>query len=194
MTAHAFPASHRRALVATLITLAASTACGSSAGVEGTDATSATPTSETPVATTTPSSEAEVAPIEGTWSTATLQRAAFRKALPKQGLGAHSEAFVSELGTTVELTLEIGAGFWTLYAGMDDAARTVTDRGTYELKGKRVLVRPNSGGENLFGWHIDGEELALELVSTTEPPYDGVPAETYQRGFYTTSEFIRETS
>lgn len=55
--------------------------------------------------------------------------------------------------------------------------------------GNRVLVRPNSGGENVFMWRVTGDELSLDLVSTTEPPYEGVPAETYQRGLYTTSPF-----
>ena len=35
---------------------------------------------------------------------------------------------------------------------------------------------------------------ALALVSTTEPPYEGVPAEVFQSGYYATSAFTREAS
>ena len=137
---------------------------------------------------------AEATPIDGIWSTPMLTPIAFRKALTEQRLGEHADAFVAELGSSVELTLEIDSGYWTLYSGIDEQPRIVTDRGTFELYGKRVAVRPNSGGENIFRWKVAGDELALTLVSTTEPPYEGVPAEVFQSGFYATSAFTREES
>ena len=57
-----------------------------------------------------------------------------------------------------------------------------------------MVVQPNSGGKNMFRWKVTGDELALTLVSTTEPPYEGVPAEVFQSGYYATSAFTREAS
>ena len=36
-----------------------------------------------------------------------------------------------------------------------------------------------------------GDRLTLEWVSTTQPDYNGVPDEVYQRALYMTSEFTR---
>ena len=99
--------------------------------------------------------------------------------------------FLAGFGEEVELTLEVGGGFWTLSSSVDGGATAMTDRGRFELEGKKVVVRPNSGGKNTFRWTVAGDELALDLVSTTEPPYEGVPAETFQRGLYTASPFAR---
>jgi hypothetical protein len=70
----------------------------------------------------------------------------------------------------------------------------VTDRGSFEIDGRQVTVLPNSGGENTFRWKVVGDRLTLDLVSTTEPPYEGVPAEVFQRGLYTTSPFTEDAS
>ena len=191
----------RRTVMAALVVTAAA-GCASSESGEEPSATSSEPsveasaepsaeTSETPAAE---AAQTAAAPIEGTWSTSRLTPRDFRAALTEQGLGDHADAFVSELGRQVELTLEVEAGFWTLSASMDGAAAAVTDRGTYELEDARIRVLPYAGGENVFRWSVEDDELALALVSTTEQPYEGVPAETYQRGWYTTSAFARDAS
>ena len=113
---------------------------------------------------------------------------------PEQGVGRHADAFLSDFGESVALTLEVGGGFWTLSSSIDGGATAVTDRGSFEVGGKQVTVLPNSGGENTFRWKVVGDELMLDLVATTEPPYEGVPAEVYQRGLYTTSPFTADAS
>ena len=184
------PVRRWRALAVVLAGLTLTAACGTSSSDDGTEATStSTPTTEesaTEVAT-----EGKVSPIDGTWATATIGAGDFRRALARQGLGEYADHFVSDMGNEVDLTLEISDAFWTLSSSSNGRPPSVTDRGTFTMQGERVLVRPHSGGENLFRWNVDGDELTLKLVSTTEPPYEGVPAETYQRGLYTTSSFQR---
>ena len=60
-------------------------------------------------------------------------------------------------------------------------------------------------GDPVFDLHVGGkmeirstvsldgrDELSLAFLSTTEPPYEGVPAEVFQRGLYTTSAFTKD--
>ena len=186
----------RTTVVAVLAAVTLASGCASSGAGSANDAASP---SSTPSSTPTPSeteAEAEAAeatPIDGTWTTPTLGPTDFRRVLAEHGLGNHASAFLSDFGKAVDLTLEVGGGFWTLSSSIDGGATTVTDRGRFEIDGTRVTVLPNSGGENIFRWKVSGDELTLDLASTTEPPYEGVPAETYQRGLYTASPFRRMT-
>jgi hypothetical protein len=185
---------HRTAAVAVLGVLALTAGCGSSDG--GSPEDTNTPTSSSTVTPTETETETETetieaTPIDGTWTTPTLAPADFRRVLEAHGLGDHATTFLAGFGKEVALTLEVGGGFWTLSSSIDGGATAMTDRGTFEIEGRRVVVRPNSGGKNTFRWKVAGEELTLDLVSTTEPPYEGVPAETFQRGLYTTSPFAR---
>ncbi len=178
-------------LVVTALALAVSAGCGSPTDVGDTSST----TTEAPIAET-PSASVDPEPVEGTWTSLGIARADFRRALARHGLGEHAEAFATKagLGRSVDLTLEVSEKFWTLYVGMDGQAGGLADRGTYELQGQRVVVQPNSGGKNVFRWTVTGNELALTLVSTTEPPYEGVPAEVFQSGYYATNAFTRDPS
>ena len=164
---------------------------GSTGDAEPSPSSSTPPSSETE---TSADAAAEATPIDGTWTTPTLAPADFRRALTEQGVGRHADAFLSDFGESVALTLEVGGGFWTLSSSIDGGATAVTDRGSFEVGGKQVTVLPNSGGENTFRWKVVGDELMLDLVATTEPPYEGVPAEVYQRGLYTTSPFTADAS
>ena len=184
------------AAVLAALTLAAG--CGSSDGGSTDDAaspsTSSTPSATATAAETTTEAAAEATPIDGTWTTPALTPAACRRGLVAHGLGKHAGTFVSDFGETVDLTLEVGEGFWTLSSSIDGGATAVTDRGSFEIDGTQVTVLPNSGGENTFRWKVSGDKLTLDLVSTTEPPYEGIPAEVFQRGLYTTSPFIADAS
>jgi hypothetical protein len=188
VTRHLSP-RHCTKVAAVLAGLTLAVGCGSSEAGSADDAvaapSSSTPTSETSTETI------EATPIDGTWTTPTLAPADFRRVLTSHGLGKHADAFLSGFGEAVDLTLEVGGGFWTLSSSIDGGATAVTDRGGFEIDGKQVIVQPSSGGKNTFRWKISGNELTLDLVSTTEPPYEGVPAETYQRGLYTASPFGR---
>lgn len=194
MTHHRNPGRRRRGLTVVLAGLTLTAACGSSgagsesASVSTDPASSSTPASE-PSASSSATPEVETTPIDGTWTTPTLVPADFRRVLAAHGLGTHAETFLSDFGDAVDLTLEVGGGFWTLSSSIEGGAMATADTGTFEMQGKRVLVRPRSGGENLFTWRVTDGELTLGLVSTTEPPYEGMPAETSQRGLYTASPF-----
>ncbi len=178
----------------TLAAFTLAAGCGSTDG-DSTDDETAPPASSSPTASeptpSTPSQPDEVTPIDGTWTSPTLAPADFRRVLAAHGLGAHADTFLSELGEEVDLTLEVGGGFWTLSSSIDGGATAVADRGNVEVDGKQVTVLPSSGGENTFRWKVAGDELTLDLISTTEPPYAGIPAETYQRGLYTATPFGR---
>lgn len=195
MTQHRIPGPRRRRVVVVLAGLTLMSACGSSEPAsEDTPAASAPPatsssTAPEPSASVAATSEVETTPIDGTWTTPTLAPSDFRRTLTRHGLGAHADTFLAGLGEAVDLTLEVGGGFWALSASINGEPMSMADRGTFEMQGRRVLVRPSSGGENLFRWRVADGELALALVSTTEPPYEGLPAETYQRGLYSTSPF-----
>ncbi|RYB92401.1 hypothetical protein EUA06_05445 [Nocardioides glacieisoli] len=181
---------HRTVAVAVLGVLTLTAGCGSSDGGSPEDAN--TPTSSSTEAPPEPETETEAAeatPIDGTWTTPTLAAADFRRVLAAHGLGTHADTFLSEYGDAVDLTLELGGGFWTLSSSIDGGATALADRGSFELDGTKVVVRPSSGGRNTFRWKVAGDELTLDLVSTTEPPYEGVPAETFLRGLYTASSF-----
>jgi hypothetical protein len=183
---------HCTTIATVLAGLALAAGCGSSDAGSADDAASP-PSSSTPTssASETETETAEVTPIDGTWTTPTLTPTDFRRVLTAHGLGKHTDAFLSGFGEAVALTLEVGGGFWTLSSSVDGGATAVADRGSFEIDDKTVVVLPNSGGKNTFRWKVAGDELTLDLVSTTEPPYEGVPAETYQRGLYTASPFGR---
>ena len=189
MAAHRPISSHPALLVASaVLALTSVTGCESS-DADPTDDAAAPATSETPAATPTETETAEVTPIDGTWTSPTLAPTDFRRALTAHGLGTHADAFLADFGRAVVLTLEVGGGFWTLSSSIDGGATAVTDRGSFEIDDQQVKVLPNSGGTNTFRWKVAGDELTLDLVSTTEPPYEGVPAEVFQSSLYTTSPF-----
>lgn len=197
MVMRRFSPPRRTRVAAAVAALALTAGCGSTdTGPTDEPASASSGSSPTSSGTETETSTetAAATPIDGTWSTSTLAPADFRSALTAHGLGKHADAFLSGFGEAVVLTLEVGGGFWTLSSSIDGGATAVTDRGTFEVDDQRVRVLPNSGGENTFRWDVSGDELTLDLVSTSEPPYEGVPAEVFQRGLYTSAPFTAGAS
>lgn len=189
MVTRHFSPRRRTRVAAAVAALTLAAGCGSSDAGSSDDA--ASPSSSSTPTSASGTETAEVTPIDGTWTTPTLAPTDFRRVLATHGLGKHTDAFLSGFGEAVALTLEVGGGFWTLSSSVDGGASAVTDRGRFEIDGKQVVVLPNSGATNTFRWTVAGDELTLDLVSTTEPPYEGMPAETFQRGLYTASPFGR---
>ncbi|SFA82507.1 hypothetical protein SAMN05192575_101632 [Nocardioides alpinus] len=196
MVEHDASPRHWTRLAAGLAGLTLVTACGSSATPDPDTASpapspsvSSEPSPEPETGTETETETEQATPIDGTWTTPTLTSADFRRSLGRERLGVHADAFLEEFEGEVDLSLEIRGGFWTLSGGIDGRAPSVVDRGTVEARNGRVVVSPSSGGENIFRWKLTDGELSLALVSTTEPPYAGVPSETYQVGLYGTSPF-----
>jgi hypothetical protein len=89
------------------------------------------------------------------------------------------------------IELRVQAGQWTAYRASGSGTPTVNDRGTYTIDGNTLLYRPNAGGLNTYRWSVTGDQLTLIFLSTTEPDYEGIPNDVFQRAFYTTVAFHR---
>ena len=61
------------------------------------------------------------------------------------------------------------------------------------MKGDTVKVT-HSTGSTTHRWTVNGDRLTLEWDSTTQPDYNGVPDEVYQRALYMTADFTKDKS
>jgi hypothetical protein len=174
------------AAAAAIVVAATLAACGSSSPPGQAGLTSAA----APPMTT---GDSPAAPVEGTWKTPPFGRTAITNTLTAAGLGAHAERFfkMDETREDLVITLRVEAGQWTAYRASGSGAQTVNDRGTYTIDGNTLLYRPNSGGLNTYRWSVANDQLTLTFVSTTEPDYEGIPNEVFQRAFYTSIAFRR---
>jgi len=179
-----------RRRLSTLITVAVIAAATGGCAAETEAPRSADP-AQTSTTTTVGESAPAAGPEEGTWMSEPLDRDAFRRTLAAAGLGDYAPQFVADVGDEVVLTLELGDGFWTQYRAVDGAAEEVNDRGTYEVVGRAFVFSPDAGGANTYRWTVEKDRLTLRFVSTTEAPFEGAPAEVYQRGYYTAAPFTR---
>jgi hypothetical protein len=170
---------------AAIVVAAAVAACGSSSPPGQALASAAAP----PVTT----GDSPAAAVEGTWTTSPFGKTAITNTLTAAGLGAHVERFfkVDETPEDLVITLRVEAGQWTAYRASGSGMQTVNDRGTYTIDGNTLLYRPNSGGLNTYRWSVANDQLTLTLISTTEPDYEGIPNEVFQRAFYTSVAFRR---
>lgn len=132
-------------------------------------------------------------PVEGTWKTQPFGRSAIAATLMAAGLGQHVDQFFQTDRTPEDLviSIRIDASQFTAYRENGGGVPTVNDRGTYTLERGTLLYRPNSGGVNTYTWSVSGDQLKLTFVSTTEPDYEGLPNDVFQRAFYTTASFHR---
>jgi hypothetical protein len=167
----------KRRFAAALVAMALA-GCGSDA-----------PPAATPQAATPTAGSA----VEGTWATQPFGRDAIAGTLTAAGLNEHVQRFftIDETPNDLVITLRLAAGQWTAYRAAGSVAASVNDRGTYTVEGGMLLYRPNAGGLNTYRWSITGDRLSLTFVSTTEPPYEGLPNDVFQRAFYTTVPFTR---
>jgi hypothetical protein len=131
--------------------------------------------------------------LEGTWHTEPISLRDAEATLRKHGLGKWTKKFRTDPpfeGETV-LILEV-KDEWDLYGESDGGARAEIDYDAeYLVKGDTVTVT-HSTGSTTHRWSVDGDRLTLEWLSTTQPPYEGVPDEVYQRALYMTAEFTRD--
>jgi hypothetical protein len=171
---------------AAIVVAATLAACGSGSPPGQAGLTSAAPPPMT-------AGQSPASPVEGTWKTSPFGRAAIANTLTTAGLGAHIERFfrIDETPDDLVIALRVQAGQWTAYRASGSGAPTVNDRGIYTIDGNTLLYRPNAGGLNTYRWSVTGDELTLTFVSTTEPDYEGIPNDVFQRAFYTTVAFHR---
>ena len=130
--------------------------------------------------------------LEGTWRTEPITLDDAETTLRKHGLGKYIKKFRTDPpfeGETV-LILDV-KDEWDLYGESDGGPRSEIDYDAdYLVKGDTVKVT-HSTGSTTHRWSVDGDRLTLEWDSTTQPSYNGVPDEVYQRALYMTSEFTR---
>jgi len=83
---------------------------------------------------------------------------------------------------------------WDLYGESEGGPREEIDYDAeYLVKGDTVKVT-HSTGSTTHRWSVDGDRLTLEWASTTQPAFNGVPDEVYQRALYMTAEFTKDDS
>ncbi len=153
--------------------------CGSDGGT----------TSDEPAAS--PSKAAS--PLEGTWRTEPITLSDAEATLRKHGLGKYIKKFRTDPpfeGETM-LILDVKKE-WDLYGESDGGPRAEIDYDAdYLVKGDTVTVT-HSTGSTTHRWSVDGDRLTFEWDSTTQPDYNGVPDEVYQRVLYMTAEFTKD--
>ena len=175
-------------LVAMLVVLAGVAAgCG---GSEDEDSTSsnAAPTTTAPAVENDDAASA----VEGTWQSPPLSAAAAQDVLRTADLDEWAEPWiVYEEGG---LTFKLEAGQWTVEKRLGDNPPRGVDRGTFTADGDTLQYTPYAGGVNTYRWTVTANQLVLEFVSTTEPDFQGVPAEVFQRALYTVAPFERAPS
>ena len=139
----------------------------------------------------TPSKSAS--PLEGTWRTEPITLDDAEATLRKHGLGKHIKKFRTDPpfeGETV-LILDV-KDEWDLYGESDGGPRQEIDYdAAYKVDGDEVTVT-HSTGSTTHRWSVEGDRLTLEWDSTTQPPYNGVPDEVYQRALYMSADFTRD--
>ena len=135
-----------------------------------------------------------VSRLEGTWRTGPISERDAEATLRRYGLAKWITRFrpVSPLAEVTRLILVIRDGAWNLYGKSGSGAREKIDYDAdYVVKGNKV-EKIHSTGVTTFRWSVDGDALTLEWVKTTEPPYEGIPDEVFQRALYMTSDFKRQ--
>jgi hypothetical protein len=146
---------------------------------------------EEPAAKSSPPAPA----LEGTWRTEPISLSDAEATLRNNGLGKWVKKFKIDppfQGETV-LILDV-KDEWDLYGETDGGPREEIDYDAdYTVDGDTVEVT-HSTGSTTHRWSVDGDRLTLEWLSTTQPAYNGVPDEVYQRALYMTAEFTRDKS
>lgn len=153
------------------------------------DAPSDQPSATSSAAFSEPASD----PLEGVWQTVPISEDDAETTLRQHDLSNHVERFGSFTPFTeaMELILDIHDGEWDLYGQPRGGARQEIDYDAeYTIDGDEVVV-VHSAGATTFRWSVDGETLSLEWLSTTLPPYKGIPEEVFQRALYMTEDFER---
>ena len=149
------------------------------------------PVAEPPATTTSADTEGD--PLEGTWQTDVISQAEAEKTLKEHGLGQHIEDFrpLSPIQRDTVLILHLHRGEWDLYGKAEGGARKEIDfDAAYTVLGDEVVVA-HADGATTFRWSVEGGTLTLTWLSTSLPPYKGLPDEAFQRVLYMTRAFER---
>jgi hypothetical protein len=165
----------------------------------GSDDTTSDPVAAEPSApadeATSPAAETPEAasPLDGTWKTSAISTADAEDTLRRYGLAKRIDEFRSNspfAGDTV-LILQVADGGWDLYGKSKSEGRYEIDyNAESRVEGSNVVVS-HATGSNKFRWSVEGDALTLKWLSGSNPPYEGIPDEVFQRALYMTSDFER---
>ncbi len=145
-----------------------------------------------PVGPPSPPAQAERTPsaksaLEGRWRSALLDEQDLRAALEAAGGSAFADQVLPSL-RPVPFRLVWVVTYETAALSLVSAGESVVlDQTTVAVAvdGDRVTVAPRfADGATVHRFVVDGDELRLTFVSTSEPDSDGVPGEVWQRLLY----------
>jgi hypothetical protein len=164
---------------------------GALAACSGADGSDATPGDIPPA--TAPSPHDTTPAAQGAWQSPPLSLTAIQDTLRAGGLEHWFEQWLASSGFQQDtvINLYLDGGEWLAEKAAAGEPPVAIDRGTFTTEDDGLRYTPSSGGTNTFQWTITGDQLDLELVSSTEPAYLGVPGEVYQRAIYTVATFNR---
>ena len=150
------------------------------------------PADPTPARTST--APAGATPLEGTWVSDPLRPSDVRAAARAAGEPTAAASMLEELpaaGFRVVLVVR-GSSLRTLVRS-DGAEDVVLDEEVISTTGPELELRTLFGdpGASVHGWAIEGDELTMTFLSTTEEGVAGVPGEAWQRLLYDSAPFTR---
>lgn len=94
--------------------------------------------------------------------------------------------------TELTMILDINGGEWDLYGKPKGGSREEIDyNAEYVVRGRRV-DKIHSTGTTTLRWSVTGNNLTLEWLKTSEPPFKGIPDEVFQTALYMTEDFTRQ--
>jgi len=162
--------------------------CGSEEGpTTSSPAEPSTTDSSTPLRDT-------ASPLEGSWRTNPVSAAESEATLRRYGLSKYIARFrpLSPLAGNAVLTLEIGRDWDLSVKSKGKPPQNVDFDADYTVYGNKV-DKIHATGSATYRWTVDGDTLTFEWLSSTEPPYRGIPDEVFSRVLYMTTEFTRQS-
>jgi hypothetical protein len=132
--------------------------------------------------------------LEGVWQTPPVTQDDVRIMLRATGNARWIDPFLSRggWGHASVFTLRIGEGEWTQTWSSDGGPAQTNDEGSYVIGGDTVTVTHDEG-KVTFGWSVSGDELTLTWIGGTIPPTSGIPDEIYERAFFSTVPYRRQS-
>jgi hypothetical protein len=137
-----------------------------------------------------------VSPLEGTWRTPAVSPRDVEATLHRHGLEKWVETFQPEspIQRDTVLILHIHDFEWDLYGSSNGGPRREIDYdAAWQVRGHEVEVIHKTGSTT-YRWTVEEGVLTLEWLSTTQPPYKGIPDEVFQRALYMTQDFARSAA
>jgi hypothetical protein len=135
-----------------------------------------------------------VSRLEGTLRTGPISQRQAEATLRRYGLTKWIGRFrpLSPLAETTRLILVINHGEWNLYGKSGDGPRESIDYNAEYVVNGNKMDKIHATGVTTFRWSVNGDRLTLVWLRTTEPPYEGIPDEVFQRALYMTRDFKRQ--